>query len=143
MIPKEISIRKMRSDVRDAAQRASRTLTRRQSELYREAYSLNNCVLIELPEPVFWGWERYFFVSPDLAHSTEGPALEKVLNLTQNVECSNRKDFAVRDWTRGGKKYPSVHRLREIDERDFFDPDKVDVKLRPYFQQVTHRGGAK
>ena len=68
---------------------------------------------------------------PDLAHSPEGPALARLLPVVQQVEFSNRKDFAVRDWSKGGKKRPTEHQLRALREGEFL---KLPEELRHYFK---------
>jgi hypothetical protein len=135
MIPETLPKRRVgRRLAKDAALRKARALTGRRCEL---GNSRREAVLVELPQPIRWGWERYFFVRPELAHTTEGPALEAVLRFTQNLQWSNRKDFAERDWRRGGKKRPTAHRLRQIPEEKFWE--EVPRELHRYFEPVTHR----
>lgn len=93
-------------------------------------------VLVELPEPVAVGWERYFFIRPDLDRSPEAPVLRNILPLIQHVEVSNRKDFARRDWQQGGKKVPKPHRPSAISEKTFWS---LDEKLQRYFELRIER----
>ena len=109
-------------------------LHRKRSELWN---ARRETVLVELPEPVFAGWERYWFVRPDLAHSSEGPALARLLAVLQKVDISHRKDFAERDWLRGGKKRPTEHKLHVVSEEDFFE--KVGADLRDQFTLVFYK----
>lgn len=135
MIPEKLPPRRIVRRLHKAAKlREVIALRERDFELRA---SLREEVLVELPEPIRWGWERYFFVRPELAHTTEGPVLVKILALTQNEERSGRRDFAQRDWERGGKLYPRPHRLREIPEDKFWD--LVEPPLRRYFEMVTRR----
>ena len=92
--------------------------------------------LIELPEPVRAGWERYFFVRPDVLRSPEGPTVEKLLVLLQRVEYSHRKDFAVRDWRRGHKLRPKIHHLRRISDKEFRG---LSTKQQRYFAYYAIR----
>jgi hypothetical protein len=119
---------------KDAALRRALALTARRRDLWN---SCKDTVLVELPQPMRSGWERYFYLRPELAHTSEAPALDAVLRLTQNVERSNRKDFARRDWERGGKKRAFPHAMQEISEDKFWD--NVPAELRRYFEPITHR----
>lgn len=92
--------------------------------------------LIELPEPVRVGWERYFFVRPDVLKAPEGPTIEKLLALLQRVEYSNRKDFATRNWRRGNKLRPRVHRLQRISDKEFHN---LSAKQQRYFAYYAVR----
>lgn len=98
--------------------------------------------LIELPTPVRAGWERYFFVRPDVLKSPEGPTLEKLLVLLQNVQTSRRKDFATRDWRRGNKLRPKVHYLRRISEKEFRSLSEKQQRYFAYYaiKRKTYSG---
>jgi hypothetical protein len=76
------------------------------------------------------GWERYFFVRPDVLKSPEGPTIEKLLVLIQKSETSNRKDFAERDWRNGGKLRPKEHKPKTLSEKEFIS---LSEKLQRYF----------
>lgn len=104
--------------------------------LYELSRSRREQVLVELPEPVAVGWERYFFIRPDLDRSPEAPALRRLLPLIQHVEVSNRKDFARRDWQQGGKKVPQPHRHRALSEKEFW---ALDERLQRCFELHIER----
>ncbi len=87
-------------------------------------------VTIELPVPVRCGYERYWFIRPDLARSPEAPLLREILALVQRVEHSNRRDFAERDYRRGGKKMPQPHALGVLAEKTFYG---LEERLQRHF----------
>lgn len=93
--------------------REVRTLLDRKTELYRAKWA--EPALVELPEPVRAGWQRYFFIRPDLERSPEAPLLRRLLPVVQNDQWANRHDFAQRDWQRGGRLRPTAHDLRVLD----------------------------
>ncbi len=104
---------------------------------YDENWQPLEGVLVPLPKPVFGGWERYFFVRPDAARSSEGPELERMLPLVQNRERSGRQDFALRDRRHGGKKRARPHQLTRLDDRTF--QVLVPEQLRQHFLFVHER----
>ncbi len=96
-----------------------RSLERRERNLFNSRQS--DLTLIELPEPQFAGWERSFYIHPDFVHSSLSSILAQTLSLTQNVERSNRRDFAQRDYQHGRKLKPTEHRLNRIIEAKFHE----------------------
>jgi len=113
--------------------RRMRSLDDRLHELSR---SKRQEVLVELPAPVAAGWERYFFIRPDLDRSPEAPNLRQILPLIQHVEVSNRRDFARRDWQHGGKKVAQPHRPKAISEKSFWG---LEERLQRYFELHIER----
>lgn len=101
---------------------------------------------VELPEPVFLGWERYFVVREDLRKSPEGPYLERLLALVQFVEhCDQKGVVKERDYRRGGVLRERPHRLKTVDPstywamtekmKRYFEPHVV--RYRNYYSQKT------
>lgn len=109
--------------------------------LEREYYDLRNAEdasrrEVELPVPIRAGWERYFFVRHDFRSSEDGPYLERVLRLVQNLEVSNRLDFAIRDWEHGGKMVPQEHVLRTVDAETYW---AMTERMRSHFLLSVRR----
>lgn len=118
---------------KEAAIAAARHLD---EQLFEASQARRSRTLVELPEPIRCGWEREFYVRADLARSPEGLALAGILRLIQNVEVSRRKDFAERDWNRGGKLAAREHRPRELSEKEFY---ALDPAFQRQFSIVVHR----
>lgn len=101
-----------RSETMDRRFRRAAALQRRECDL--DHARRKEAVVVDLPEPIRAGWERYFAVRRDLRGSAEGPMLARVLRLVNRVEYSGRRDFAERDRHRGGRMVPRPHKLGTV-----------------------------
>lgn len=119
---------------KDRDTREALKLERRLSELHSE--QRDSAVTVELPKPVRDGWVRYFVVRPDFRKSEDGPYLERVLRLIQRRETSRRKDFAARDWQRGGKIAPTPHELGSITPEAYW---VLTERMRSHFRLNARR----
>lgn len=118
----------------DAQFREALRLTLLDRELRRVARA--SLVEVPLPRPVRRGWERLFVVRPDVLNSPRGRYAIRVLKLVQNVELSNRRDFAKKDRYRGGRLRPMPHELGTVDSSTYW---LMTPKMRLWFQPLVVR----
>lgn len=134
--------RNRRREVRAAQFQEAWTLRARQGEI---GWSLlrgglhrypDDMTWVKLEEPIRSGWYRYFVVRHDLANSTHIKTYQRLLEIVQNSDSSNRKDFARRDYERGGKLYPTELKPKTLTEREWV---KLDPPLQKYFERFIRR----
>jgi hypothetical protein len=90
---------------------------------------------VDLDEPLFYGYKKYWILRDDWARSPHAAVLRKILSHINNPIYSKKKSFIRKNYLTG-KSYVEEPRLTDLTEKQF---EKLSLTEKKYFIKINKR----